>query len=146
MFLGLNGAVEYTRIATDFSTTLSSALSKTSDSITVADSTKLTSPYSGSKESVIYVGDERITYGAIDGNTLKDITRGTLGTSIEDHASGIKVIDASEQNRIEIGSQEFSTTNNDPEIAYWNDANVALADSNTTIAQFLRDKPGSYFD
>ena len=146
MFLGLNGAVEYTRIATDFSTTLSSALSKTSDSITVADSTKLTSPYSGSKESVIYVGDERITYGAIDGNTLKDITRGTLGTSIEDHASGTKVIDASEQNRIEIGSQEFSTTNNDPEIAYWNDANVALADSNTTIAQFLRDKPGSYFD
>ena len=42
-----------------------------------------TSPYSGSKESVIYVGDERITYGAIDGNTLKNITRGTLGTSIE---------------------------------------------------------------
>ena len=146
MFLGLNGSVEYTRIATDFSTTLASGISKTSQSITVTDSTKLTSPYSGSKESVIYVGDERITYGAIDGNTLKDITRGTLGTSIEDHSAGTKVIDASEQNRIEIGSQEFATVNNDPEIAYWNTANTALADSNTTIAQFLRNKPASYFD
>ena len=146
MFLGLNGSVEYTRIATDFSTTLASGISKTSQSITVTDSTKLTSPYSGSKESVIYVGDERITYGAIDGNTLKNITRGTLGTSIENHDAGTKVIDASEQNRIEIGSQEFATVNNDPEIAYWNSANTSLADSNTTIAQFLRDKPGSYFD
>ena len=125
---------------------MASGISKTSQSITVTDSTKLTSPYSGSKESVIYVGDERITYGAIDGNTLKNITRGTLGTSIENHDAGTKVIDASEQNRIEIGSQEFATVNNDPEIAYWNSANTSLADSNTTIAQFLRDKPGSYFD
>ena len=146
MFLGLNGSVDYTRISTDFTTTLASAISKTDTDIVLTDATKVTSPFSGSKESVIFIGDERITFGAISGNTLKNVKRGTLGTSIENHDAGTKVIDASEQNRIEIGSQEFATVNNDPEIAYWNTANTALADSSTTIAQFLRDKPGSYFD
>ena len=33
----------------------------------------------------------------------------------------------------------------DPETSIWNSTNTALADSNTIIGQFLRDKPGSYF-
>ncbi len=146
MFLGLNGSVEYTRIADEFKTTLATAISKTDSTIILTDATKVTLPFSGSKASVIYIGDERITFGAIDGNVLKDVSRGTLGTSVESHPAGTKVIDASEQNRIEIGSQAFSSSNKDPEEAYWNEANVALADSTTTIARFLKDKPGSYFD
>ena len=144
IFLGLNGTVEYTRIASDFSTTLAQPITKTSQEIYVSDATKITNPYSGSKDSVIYVGDERITYSGVDGTRLYGIKRGTLGTSIEAHSAGTKVVDASEQNRFEIGSLEFGA-GFDPETSIWNSTNTALADSNTIIAQFLRDKPGSYF-
>ena len=144
MFLGLNGSIEYTRIANDFSTTLAQPITKTSQEIYVSDATKISNPYSGSKDSVIYVGDERITYSGVDGTRLYGITRGTLGTSIEAHTAGTKVVDASEQNRFEIGSLEFGA-GFDPETSIWNSTNTALADSNTIIARFLKDKPGSYF-
>ena len=145
MMLGLNGAVEYTRIADDFSTTLATEVTKTSQEIYVADSTKIVFPYSGSEASVIYLGDERITYAGVDGNRLYGIQRGTQGTSPQSHAVGTKIIDASKVNRIEFGTLTFGA-NNDPEQAYWNSANSSLADSTTHIAQFLKDKPGSYFN
>ena len=145
MMLGLNGAVEYTRIADDFSTTLANAVTKTSQEIYVTDSTKIVFPYSGSEASVIYLGDERITYSGVDGNRLYGIQRGTQGTSPQSHAVGTKIIDASKDNRIEVGSLSFGA-NNDPEQAYWNSASSSLADSTTHIAQFLKDKPGSYFN
>ena len=145
ILLGLNGAVEYTRIATAYTTTLATAISKTTQKIVVADSTKIVYPYSGSEESVIYVGDERITYTGVDGSTLTGVQRGTQGTSPQEHAVGTKIIDASKENRIEVGTLDFGA-NNDPEQAYWNSASSSLADSTTHIAQFLKDKPGSYFD
>ena len=145
MLLGLNGAVEYTRIATAYTTTLATAISKTTQDIYVTDSTKIVYPYSGSKDSVIYVGDERITYTGVAGSKLTGVARGTQGTSPQDHAVGTKIIDASEENRIEVGALDFGANNN-PEQAYWNSASSSLADSTTHIAQFLKDKPGSYFD
>ena len=145
MMLGLNGAVEYTRIADDFTTTLATAVTKTSQEIYVADATKIVFPYSGSEASVIYLGDERITYAGVDGNRLYGIQRGTQGTSPQEHAVGTKIIDASKVNRIEFGTLAFGA-NNDPEQAYWNTASSSLADSTTDIAQFLKDKPGSYFN
>jgi len=145
MMLGLNGAVEYTRIADDFSTTLATAVTKTSQEIYVADATKIIFPYSGSEASVIYLGDERITYSAVDGNRLYGIQRGTQGTSPQEHAVGTKIIDASKVNRVEFGTLAFGASN-DPEQAYWNTASSSLADSTTDIAKFLKDKPGSYFN
>ena len=145
MMLGLNGAVEYTRIADDFSTTLATAVTKTSQEIYVADATKIVFPYSGSEASVIYLGDERITYSAVDGNRLYGIQRGTQGTSPQEHAVGTKIIDASKVNRVEFGTLAFGASN-DPEQAYWNTASSSLADSTTDIARFLKDKPGSYFN
>ena len=145
MMLGLNGAVEYTRIADDYTTTLATAVTKTSQEIYVADATKIVFPYSGSEASVIYLGDERITYSGVDGNRLYGIQRGTQGTSPQNHAVGTKIIDASKVNRVEFGTLAFGA-NNDPEQAYWNSASSSLADSTTHIAQFLKDKPGSYFN
>ena len=145
MMLGLNGAVEYTRIADEFSTTLATAVTKTSQEIYVADATKIVFPYSGSEASVIYLGDERITYAGVDGSRLYGVQRGTQGTSPQAHAVGTKIIDASKVNRIEFGTLTFGANNN-PEQAYWNSTNSSLADSTTHIAQFLKDKPGSYFN
>ena len=145
MMLGLNGAVEYTRIADDYTTTLATAVTNTSLEIYVADATKIVFPYSGSEASVIYLGDERITYSGVDGNRLYGIQRGKQGTSPQNHAVGTKIIDASKVNRVEFGTLAFGA-NNDPEQAYWNSASSSLADSTTHIAQFLKDKPGSYFN
>ena len=145
MMLGLNGAVEYTRIADDFTTTLATAVTKTSQEIYVTDATKIIFPYSGSEASVIYLGDERITYSGVDGNRLYGIQRGTQGTSPQSHTVGTKIIDASKVNRIEFGTLAFGA-NNDPEQAYWNTASSSLADSTTDIAKFLKDKPGTYFN
>ena len=72
-------------------------------------------------------------------------TKELQGTSPQNHAVGTKIIDASKVNRVEFGTLAFGA-NNDPEQAYWNSASSSLADSTTHIAQFLKDKPGSYFN
>ena len=46
-------------------------------------------------EGVVWIGNERIVYRAIDGNTLRYCTRGTLGTSATSHTNGATVTDGS---------------------------------------------------
>jgi len=67
-----------------------------STTITVDDGNKLT-PVDGSTQlpGVVYIGSERIEYFYKSGNVLSNIRRGTLGTAIQPHRSGSRVIDAS---------------------------------------------------
>jgi hypothetical protein len=44
---------------------------------------------------VIFIGKERIAYFEKDGNTLKRLFRGTLGTGVQTHVGGTRVVDAS---------------------------------------------------
>jgi hypothetical protein len=64
-------------------TTLTTAISQTSTTITVADATTFDLPNpTGNKPGVIYVNGERIEFFTITGNVLGQLRRGTLGTSI----------------------------------------------------------------
>jgi hypothetical protein len=71
--------------------------------ITVVDTSVLTDPqgtYNVAEQiltpkGVVYINNERIEYGAIDGNTLKYCVRGTHGTSAQVHSQLSEVADAS---------------------------------------------------
>jgi hypothetical protein len=96
----------------------------------------------------VFIGDERVTFEAISGNTLTGVTRGTNGTSVEIHTAGEKVYDATETNNINASAFAFGTKG-DPEFVYWNLNNdtttSSITESTNTIAEFLQAGPGSYF-
>ena len=91
--------VSYLRIADNFSTTLTSALSLNDTSISVANVALLATPsVSSNTPGVIFIGAERITYWTVNTatNTLGQIRRGTQGTAIPTtHPNGSVVIDGS---------------------------------------------------
>ena len=91
--------VSYLRIADNFSTTLTSALSLNDTSISVANVALLATPsVSSNTPGVIFIGAERITYWTANTstNTLGQIRRGTQGTAISTtHPNGSVVIDGS---------------------------------------------------
>ena len=91
--------VSYLRIADNFSTTLTSALSSNDTSISVANVALLATPsVSSNTPGVIFIGAERITYWTVNTatNTLGQIRRGTQGTAIPTtHPNGSVVIDGS---------------------------------------------------
>jgi hypothetical protein len=91
--------VSYLRIADNYSTTLTSALSFNDTSISVANVTLLATPsVSSNTPGVIFIGAERITYWTVNigTNTLGQIRRGTQGTAIPNtHPNGSVVIDGS---------------------------------------------------
>ena len=94
--------VEYYRIATANTTTLSTALVLTDLEINVTDATKLLTPVpSTGTPGVIFINGERIEYYEIDGNKLKRLRRGTWGTgAIATHAILSEVVDGSKQQLI----------------------------------------------
>ena len=88
------GGEEYVRVLRDGSksSTLASKFNIFDDQLTVADATKLPKPAPG-KPGIVWVnGTERIEYRLITGNTLKSLTRGTRGTTIQDHNVGLPVV------------------------------------------------------
>jgi hypothetical protein len=91
--------VSYLRIADNFSTTLTSALSSNDTSISVANVALLATPsVSSNTPGVIFIGAERITYWTVNTatNTLGQLRRGTQGTAIPTtHPNGSVVIDGS---------------------------------------------------
>ena len=103
IFKDMNDNYTYLRIDANATTTLAQALSISSNTIVVADSSKLPrpAPY-GANPGVIYVNGERITYYQIDDatNTLSQIRRGTLGTAANIHANGSVVVDGSTAQKV----------------------------------------------
>jgi len=86
---------------------------------------------------VAWIGSERITYGAIDGNNLVYVTRGTYATPEQEHTGGTLVNDASSPLRIPILS-EFGHYGDNLRLAY-NDTGVSLAANGTTPEhEFIR--------
>ena len=147
IFVGMNGATEYIRLNDSNKTTLAANITAKSLTIQIADASTITPPYTGSPATAVFIGDERITFEGIVGNTLTGVTRGTNGTSAESHTVGETVYDATESNNINAGAFAYGA-NADPEITIWNvDGGTAspLTNANTSIAGFLKAGPGSYF-
>jgi hypothetical protein len=92
----MNDGVKYIKVSNVATTTLANALTLTANTITVANAAGLFSPnVSAVIPGVIFVNGERITYWTITGNTLGQITRGTLGTGANAHAAGSTVVSGS---------------------------------------------------
>jgi hypothetical protein len=72
------------RITTNKSTTLSANVYSYSTEITVVDGSVFQTPRPGDP-GIIWVGTERILYDRLDGNVISQLTRGSAGTSIQDH-------------------------------------------------------------
>jgi len=145
IFVGMNGKTEYIRLNDSNKTTLTANITAESLTIQLADASVITPPYTGSPATAVFIGDERITFEEINGNTLTGVTRGTNGTSAEAHTIGEKVYDATETNNINSGAFAFGNPA-DPEFTTWNSAGMSLSNAVTPIAQFIQAGPGSYFD
>ena len=75
----------------------------------------------------VWIENERVEYGAIDGNVLKFCTRGTKGTSALAHSTGA-VVEAEE---VIPTVEKFSHYGDGLRLAY-NDSGVSLASAGTT--------------
>lgn len=111
IFKDMNDNWKYYRIANAAIVTLTNALTITSNTITVSDSSKLANPAPyGANPGVIIINGERITYYQKDDstNTLSQIRRGTWGTGANIHANGATVIDASYREQIPYTEHTFA--------------------------------------
>ena len=148
------GGSEYIRVLGDGSTATNttSPFYTYSGEIDVGDASKLPEPVPG-KPGVIWInGVERIEYRLIVGNIIKQLTRGTRGTTIEDHVSGVSVVSGA---RTEVFDDPTNAgyAFRDPEIARWlkeDGTTQGLTDITnrstvSTIAAFLQgDEVGSF--
>ena len=110
-------------------TTLFADINATDTTITVGNATTLDDPGNdgaGHVPGVIYIGNERITYEAIDGNNLLFCTRGTLGTSATAHTNGDTVVNSGASTRIPTVAK-FSHYGNGLRLAY-NDSGMSLTE------------------
>jgi hypothetical protein len=94
-----------------------------------------------SQVGVVWIDNERIEYRAIEGNTLRYCTRGTLGTSATTHASGATVTDASWVYKIPT-LEHFIDYGNDLGFAY-NDTGISLSATGTTPMHIFIRNAGS---
>lgn len=126
MHQNLFGDTEFIRITDNRSSQLTASVYSYSTEITVADGSVFQTPRPGDP-GIIWVGTERILYERKDGNVISQLTRGSAGTTIQDHliediygnAVSIIVVEGSEEetfNRLdtnravwlEVGSEFFT--------------------------------------
>tara|TARA_A100001011_G_C14191745_1_gene791655 strand:- start:181 stop:1266 length:1086 start_codon:yes stop_codon:yes gene_type:complete len=101
IFKDILNRYHYRRISETHSTTLTQQLLPDDTEINVADPSVLPTPNTeDSAPGIIFIGKERIAYFEKDGNTLKRLFRGTLGTGIQTHANGTAIVDASNNQEI----------------------------------------------
>ena len=137
------GGVRVYRYNSEAQTTFISAVSLTDTELQVTDATALTRPDPvNGKPGVLWAARERIEFWEIDGNTLKQLVRGTLGTPVLTHPIGRAIYDGGQQNQLP--TPEELTNWHDALYPMWNELGMTLADSNTREALFLKEKPG-YF-
>ena len=140
MFKDMLGKTTYTRFSLANTTYLTQPLYPLDTEIHVADASILTAPIASQNiPGVVLINFERIEFYQIDGNVLKQITRGTLGTGINGVLDyGTDVVDQGT-------TQEFWTSEN-PNIQYIyttagtdtytiskSDFDIALPNTSTTI-------------
>jgi hypothetical protein len=129
------GKTEWLRISTEFETTIAQDVFDYSSDITVIDSSVLAQP-SELGPGILWLGDERIEYKRLIGNTISNLTRGTNGTSIQTWL-------AATAPRVIPGDVPQQFGHLDPEQAVWLDsgaaslADVANVSSNASIMRFL---------
>ena len=131
---------ESTVVVDTAKTTLSSNLSASATTISVASAAALTTPIE-SQVGVVWIDNERIEYRAIEGNTLRYCTRGTLGTSATTHTSGATVTDASWVYKIPT-LEHFIDYGNGLGFAY-NDTGISLSATGTTPMHIFIRNAGS---
>jgi len=113
-----------------------STIAVNATTISLVDASMMTVPSDGVL-GVAWIGTERVTYGAIDGNNLVYVTRGTYSTPPQEHAGGVNVRDASSPLRVPSLS-EFGHYGDNLRLAY-NDSGVSLAANGTTPEhEFIR--------
>ena len=96
IFKDIINRYHYRRISLTHSAKLSFDISKDTSIIEVTDGTVLPEPSpSTNTPGVVYINQERIAYFSKVGNVLSQITRGTLGTPIQNHSKFDFVVDAS---------------------------------------------------
>lgn len=106
---------------------IQTAVSTTDTDIELADASMLYQPVEGVR-GVVWIGTERVTYGAIENNTLRYCNRGSYATAVQDHAAGTSVIDAT----LKIPTPaNFAHYGDGLRLAY-NDSGVSLSSAGTT--------------
>lgn len=96
VFKDIINRYHYRRMAIDHATELMQSLTKSSTEIVVKDASVLGNPDpTTNTPGVVFIGKERIAYFEKEGNTLKRLFRGTLGTPITDHSANTLIVDAS---------------------------------------------------
>lgn len=130
MFKDMLGGTTYTRLSLANSTYLTQPLHPSDTEIYVADTSVLSPPIVGKNiPGVVLINFERIEFYQMVGNVLKQITRGTMGTGINDVLDyGVDVVDqgdtqiflTSERSKIQyayttsnVGTYTISTTDFD---------------------------------
>ena len=115
---------ESTVIETAKQTTLSSAVTVNDNELQVTDASIL------DNSGAVWIENERIEYGAKDGNVLRYCTRGTYGTPAVAHNSSDVVTNAGASSRIPI-LENFGHYGDNLKLAY-NDSGVSLAAAGTS--------------
>jgi len=91
----LFGGTDYLRISNQTSTVLSKEFNTYSDQIELNDGGFLPDVTS-QDPGAVWIGTELVYYGYRNGNVLSLLTRGALGTTIQDHSQGTAVYSADE--------------------------------------------------
>ena len=130
------GNVHYYRMCADNTTKLTADIEKDDKEIQVADASKLATPnLSSNVPGVVWIGGERIVYWQIDGNKLKNIRRGTMGTARAfRHYEDDQVIDISNRQEIIDGHSN---------IWYTPSTTQSLQYNTTQQAKFLNECKGT---
>lgn len=130
----LFGASEYVRVLTNGSTSTTTAaiINPWTEIIPVVNISVLPIPQPGTPGVVWLNHSERVEYRKIINNSLADVTRGTRGTSISSHPSGVAVEDGS-SNQVFNSSLNIGFENRDPNYYTW------LNDSGSIVALSLSD-------
>lgn len=147
MFKDMMGDFHITRASSSHTTWLDQDLNKGDTQVIVGDATKLTQPdVVNNVPGVVWIGPERIEFWGVDGNTLIDIQRGTLGTPEVNHPryignnDGSIVLDGGRENQIP-GIARYVNYGEHITPAY-NNFSTPLHTSTTPEAQFIQAEPG----
>ena len=89
----LFGSTDYLRIMPTTRTTIAEDFNSYDTSVVLTDASFLPNP-TARDPGKIWIGSEQVHYGRKQGNTLSLLTRGAMGTSIQDHVSGTDVFSA----------------------------------------------------
>ena len=111
IFKDIINRYHYKRISVAHSTFLTAGVPIDATEINVSDASKLGDPQlSTNTPGIIFIGTERIAYFDKDGNTLKRLFRGTLGTGVQAHSKNAKVVDASAVQNMPYTDTESTTS------------------------------------